>query len=155
MIMSNIHLPKQKLKLCIYPITKSAQWYMLSMIFQFVMLPFLTSSNKFFSFDPELGAFGWMCDWDSFVLVFLINALITGILENIGFIYAFEYFSMQTVLGAMFFYPFIAQIAGIILGQDEIPWIYTIIGLMTISTVFFHSWIWTITQIFIKSLILY
>ena len=75
----------KKIKLCIDPITKSAQCYMFSMIFQFAMFPFLTSSDKFFSFDPELGAFGWMYDWDSFVLVFLINAPITGIIGNIGF----------------------------------------------------------------------
>ena len=44
---------------------------------------------------------------------------------------------MQTVSGAMLLEPFIAQIAGIILGQDEIPGIYTMIGLLTISTGFF------------------
>ena len=91
---------------------------MFSMIFQFVMFQFLTSSNKFFSFDSELGTFGWICDWDSFVLVFLINAPITRILGNMGFLYVIEYFSMQTVSGSMLFEPFIARIAGIILGKD-------------------------------------
>ena len=55
------------------------------------------------------------------------------ILGNIGFYTSFLYFPIQIVAGAMLLEPFFAQLAGILLGQDKMPGISTLFGLILIS----------------------
>lgn len=94
---------------------------------------FVHEPIKFFTFDSYYGAFGWMNDSYAFFLVAIINAPITGIIGNLGFYYAYFYWPMQIVAGTMLIEPFLAQIAGIVLGQDEVPGIKTLVGCIIIT----------------------
>jgi len=104
------------------------------------VFPFLvTSPAEFFSFNPYTGVLGWMADKDSFIFVMFVIAPITGIIGNLGFYCAYYYWPMQIVAGTMLIEPFLAQIAGVMLGQDEIPGVKTLIGCVTITLGFFVS----------------
>ena len=48
-----------------------------------------------------------------------------------GFYSSYYYFPAEIVAGTLLIEPFFAQIAGLILGQDHIPGIKTIVGLIT------------------------
>lgn len=98
-----------------------------------LFFPFLVSSGNFFSFDPEYGVLGWLNDSYAFVLVALINAPLTGVLGNLGFYTAYYYWPMQIVAGTMLIEPFIAQVVGVVLGQDEAPGAKTWIGCIVIT----------------------
>ena len=63
-------------------------------------------------------------------------APVTGILSNLGFYAAFYYFPIEIVAGTMLTEPFFAQLGGILLGQDEIPGIKTVLGVIVITTGF-------------------
>ena len=54
-------------------------------------------------------------------------------LETLDFILPFLYFPIQIVAGAMLLEPFFAQLAGILLGQDKMPGINTLFGLILMS----------------------
>ena len=58
---------------------------------------------------------------------------------NIGFYSSFHYFPIEIIAGAMLLEPFFAQIAAVVLGQDNIPGIFTLFGLILISVGFIVS----------------
>lgn len=118
------------------PIVMMGQTFFMCSIYQLLVFPFLTSSTVFYSFDPEMGAFGWLTNWNAFILVIGINAPITGLLSNLGFYTAYFYFPMQVIAGTMLIEPFFAQLVGVLLGQDEIPGIKTLIGCLIITVSF-------------------
>ena len=120
----------------LHPMVTLTQMFVFWTIYQFIFFSFLSTSNNFFSFDPTLGVFGWLNDSYSFFLLMWINAPITGILANIGFFSSFKYFPIEIVAGVMLIEPFFAQLAGVVLGQDEIPGIKTIIGIIVITVAF-------------------
>ena len=98
-----------------------------------MILPFFFDPWMFFSFNQELGAFGWLKSSNSFCQLIFIVAPITGVLGNIGFYSSYYYFPAEIVAGTLLIEPFFAQITGLILGQDHVPGIKTIIGLITIT----------------------
>ena len=125
-----------KERLTINKIKKENIWLLKIVIYQFIFFPFLSTSNNFFSMDPTMGAFGWLNDSYSLFLVMWVNAPITGILANVGFFSSFKYFPIQIVTGVMLIEPFFAQLTGILLGQDEVPGVCTLAGLIIITGAF-------------------
>ena len=98
-----------------------------------IVFPYLEDNPLFFSTDSQYGAFGWITDinlilyLDGFIVPF------TGIAANVAFIYCYVYWPIEVICIAALFEPFIAQFAGIMLGQDEIPGTRTLFGLLIIS----------------------
>ena len=109
------------------------QNFIFGTLFQFIVFPFFVDPWMFFSFDLEMGAFGWMMSSNAFCLLIFIVAPITGVLGNLGFYSAYYYFPAEIVAGTMLIEPFFAQVAGVMLGQDHVPGIKTIIGLIIIT----------------------
>lgn len=120
----------------LHPMVTLTQNYMFATIFQLVTFPFFVGPSTFFSFDGSYGAFGWLTNFDAFILLMGVVAPVTGILSNIGFYSAYYYFPMEIVAGTMLVEPFFAQLVGVMLGQDEIPGLKTVIG-CTVLTVGF------------------
>ena len=118
-----------------HPIILTSYWFVFSALYQFMIFPFLTKSDSFFSLDPKNGAFGWISE-PSYFFEVLLTSFVTGLLANIGFFAAFIYFPIEIVNSTLLLEPFIAQIAGILLGQDQIPGIKTLIGCVLITTCF-------------------
>mmetsp|Transcript_9514 Transcript_9514/g.10673 ORF Transcript_9514/g.10673 Transcript_9514/m.10673 type:complete len:198 (-) Transcript_9514:188-781(-) len=116
-----------------HPMVKINHCFLFSTLYQFMLLPFFTDFGNIFSLDPVHGAFGWVSTVHAFVLVFFVNAIITGIIGNLGFYCAFNYFSIEIIAGAMLLEPFFAQVIGILAGQDEMPGIKTFIGLVVMT----------------------
>ena len=130
----------KKHKLDLHPMVSLTQMFILCWIHQFIFFPFLSNSNeKFFTLDLEYGVFGWINDSYAFFLVICINAPITGVIGNIGYYSAFKYFPIQIIAGVMLIEPFTAQIAAILLGQDKIPGLKTIMGCCIITIGFLLS----------------
>lgn len=98
-----------------------------------IFFPLIVQNSNFYSMDPDYGVFGWLGNMSNFLNVMLIVCPITGILGNIGYFTAYKYFPMQIVAAAILIEPFIGQLVGILLGQDEIPGIKTGLGLVVIS----------------------
>ena len=126
----------------VHPIVLSWQGFWFTILFQFTLFPYLSGSGKYFSFDSEYGAFGWLTDCNCIFEVIFITAFITGLISNVGFFGAFRYFSIEIVNGTLLLEPFIAQLAGIVLGQDQIPGIKTLIGWLFISACYGLLIVW-------------
>lgn len=116
-----------------HPLVTLTQNFIFATIFQLVTFPFFMEPSLFFSFDPVVGAFGWMTNFNAFVLLMGVVAPVTGILGNLGFYTAYYYFPMEIVAGTMLTEPFFAQTIGILLGQDEIPGLKTVFGCTVIT----------------------
>lgn len=106
---------------------------------QLIVIPLIFENENFYSFDREMGAFGWTSEIDIMLLMFCLISPITGILGNIGYYASFKYFPVQVVAGFMLIEPFFGQIVGIVLGQDNIPGILTWIGGVTVTAGFILS----------------
>ena len=119
-----------------HPLVTLTQNFIFATIFQLVTFPFFIEPSMFYSFDPVVGAFGWMTNFDAFFLLMGVVAPVTGILGNLGFYTAYYYFPMEIVAGTMLTEPFFAQTIGILLGQDEVPGVKTVFG-CTIITIGF------------------
>ena len=120
-------------------ITKNAGVFMFSALTQIVIVPFIVGFDKFYSLEHGVGGFTWMFAAKSFFVVIFVVALITGVVGNIGYIQAFRYFPAELVAGCMLFEPVFGQLGGILLGQDEIPGVSTLIGGTIITLGFFLS----------------
>jgi len=119
-----------------HPMVKITHCFLFSSLYQLMLLPMFIDPKNIFSLDPVEGAFGWLGSFHSFLLVFVVNAFLTGIVGNLGFYLSFKYFSIEIIAGAMLLEPFFAQFLGVLIGQDEMPGIKTIIGLIVISAGF-------------------
>lgn len=111
-----------------HPMVTLTMNFIFATLFQLVVFPFIVGPSVFYSFDPHMGAFGWLSTWQAFSILMFVVAPITGILGNLGFYSAYYYFPMEIVAGTMLTEPFFAQVVGVALGQDEIPGIKTVIG---------------------------
>jgi len=100
-----------------------------------MLYPLFVDWKYIFSFDPKLGAFGWLTDSNAFFLN-MLNGFVTGVLGNIGFYGALDYFTVEIATGAMLLEPLFAEIAGVMFGQDEIPGFKTVLGCLIISAGF-------------------
>lgn len=113
----------------LHPLTKLAQYFMFGLIFQMITFPLIMDNDLYYSFDPQFGAFGWLSNWDSFLMTLGVVSPITGIISHVGYFFAFLYFPMQIVAAAILTEPFVGQIGGILLGQDNTPGFMTGLGL--------------------------
>jgi drug/metabolite transporter (DMT)-like permease len=120
----------------LHPLIRMTQFFIFSFIFQLIFFPLFVWRLDYFSFDPVNGAFGWLSNSYNFFMVILIVSPITGILGNIGFFSSYSYWPMQIVAAAILTEPFIGQILGVLLGQDQIPGTLTIVGLLIITVGF-------------------
>ena len=94
----------------------------------FALLAFIEPSyqfHKFMSFDSTYGFFGWMSS-EYFVLAVFVVGPIAGVLGAGAYIYLLFFFSSTVVMNMMLLEPFISQIFGILLGQDNFPAAITI-----------------------------
>ena len=56
-------------KIKIHPFVTATYMFFFWWIHQFIFFPYFSSSSCFFSFDIEYGAFGWLVDSKSLILV--------------------------------------------------------------------------------------
>lgn len=117
----------------LHPLIQMFHFFLFSLIFQMIFFPMIVKNPLFYTMDPEYGVFGWMGDSNNFLMVFGVVSPLTGILGNIGYFTAYTYWPMQIVAAAILTEPFIGQVVGVLLGQDEIPGILTVLGLCVIS----------------------
>lgn len=121
----------------LHPLVRMAQYFLFGVFYQLIFSPlFIQDNEKYYSFDPEYGAFGWLGSWSNFFNVLFLVSPITGVLGNIGYLTSYKYFPMQIVAAAILTEPFIGQTSGILLGQDEIPGFKTALGLCIITAGF-------------------
>lgn len=113
----------------IHPVIRLAHYFFYGIIFQLIFFPLFLTNDKFYSFDSKYGCFGWMSTWENIFMVLGIVSPITGVLGNLGYFMAFNYFPMQIVAATILLEPFVGQLCGILLGQDEIPGFRTALGL--------------------------
>ena len=119
-----------------HPVSQLSQYFIYATLYQFIFFPYIVQDDLFFSMDPKHGVFGWLSNpYDFFMVLFFVSPL-TGILTNFGFFTSYKYFPMQVIAACILFEPFLGQVAGIILGQDEIPGPNTVIGLLSTSAGF-------------------
>jgi len=117
----------------LHPLIQMHHFFIFSFIFQMIFFPLFVRHPEFYSFDPNYGAFGWLSNSSNFFMVIGVVSPLTGILSNIGYFTAYTYWPMQIVAAAILTEPFIGQIVGIALGQDEVPGILTGLGLIVIT----------------------
>ena len=63
----------------LHPLVALTHNFVVGMILQFLIFPFFVDPLVFFSFDPQLGAFGWFMDPNSFVLLIFILSMVIEI----------------------------------------------------------------------------
>ena len=117
----------------LHPIVTMTQFYFFSAIYQITFFPIFLRSDLFYTFDEKYGVFGWCSNFHNLLIVWCIVSPFTGVLEKISYLTVNSYFSLHTISIWVIFEPFIGQFWGIILKQDEIPGILTLIGLVIIS----------------------
>jgi drug/metabolite transporter (DMT)-like permease len=120
----------------LHPMVTLTQNFLFASLFQLLLFPIFVGPAVFFSFDPVMGAFGWLMNFEASILLMFVVAPITGILGNFGFYSAYYYFPMEIVAGTMLIEPFFAQVVGVMMGQDEIPGIKTVVGCTVITVGF-------------------
>ena len=54
----------------LHPIVRMHQFFIFSVVYQMVFFPIFIQNSKFYSMDPEYGAFGWLSSWHNFIQVF-------------------------------------------------------------------------------------
>ena len=119
--------------------TKNTGMFTFICISQAIFLPFFIGFDVFYSLEVGVGAFTWLFDLYSFVMVVCLVSLISGTLANIGYINAFVYFPAEMVAGCMLFQPALGQLGGVLLGQDKVPGILSLIGGLIITIGFMFS----------------
>ena len=102
-------------------------------IYQLLVFPFFQDNPLYFSFDTEMGAFGWLAEPSTFIYLVTFVVPITSILSNIGFCKMFEYWPIEIISIALLFEPFITEFIAIMLGQDHLPGIHTLVGILIIG----------------------
>ena len=116
-----------------HPLVIMTHYFICAACLQMIVFPYLEDNPLFFSTNSQYGAFGWITDinlilyHDGFIVPF------TGIAANVAFIYCYIYWPLEIVCIAALVEPFIAQFAGVMLGQDEIPGTRTLFGLLIIG----------------------
>ena len=75
----------------LHPIVQTEILFLTMLVWVLILFPFLSKSERFFSFDPEYGVFGWLTNWTYFFEVVCITAFVSGLLGNIGYFFSFKY----------------------------------------------------------------
>jgi len=122
----------------LHPFVRMCQYFILTFVFQLIFFPFFLKEGddnvqKFFTFDPEFGIFGWMSSTTNVLTVLCLVSPFTGICSNVGYLFAFQYFPMQIIAAAILTQPFVGQIAAVLMGLDHIPGVMTTLGLTSIT----------------------
>lgn len=94
----------------LHPIVKITQYFIFGFIFQMIVFPFFMNNDKYYTFDSQWGAFGWLTNWETILMVLGVVSPITGVVSNLGYFYAFNYFPMQIVAAAILTEPFVGQL---------------------------------------------
>lgn len=89
--------------------------------------------SKVLSFDPGFGVFAWFATPSTAIYMLLVVSPIAGIVNNVSFFAAYHYWPMQIIAGTILLQPYISQVVGVLLGQDEIPGFRTGFGLAVIA----------------------
>lgn len=117
----------------VHPIVLLTHNLVFSIIFQLTMACCMISPRLVFSFDKEFGAFGWLTSSELIVYMLVAVAPVFGIVNNLCFYISYYYWPMEIIAGAVLTQPFFSQIAGVVMGQDRIPGVRTILGLAIIT----------------------
>lgn len=127
-------------KRALHPVITMTHFYFFSVVYQFIFYPwFIDSKGLFFSTNDIYGAFGWLSNYKDFLFVMCIISPFTGVLEKLSYLNANNYFSLQTISIILVFEPYLGQVFGILLNQDNIPGLMTVLGLLTTSVGFCFS----------------
>lgn len=117
----------------IHPFVLATHWFCFSACYQLLIIPYLEDNVYFYTTHPEYGAFGWLSKFDTFIYVEVFLVPLTGVVGNLALFTSYMYWPMEILSIVILIEPFIAQITGIVLGQDTIPGIRTIAGMIIIT----------------------
>lgn len=96
--------------------------------------------NFTLSTNAQTGAFGYI-NSDMFLYVILVLGVGTGVCTFVGYSLVLNYFSPLVLCTAFLFEPAIAQIFGCLMGLDQIPGLFTLLGgTISICGLFFISY---------------
>ena len=84
-----------------------------------------------FDFDALNGVFGWLTP-RNFVYSFLVYGFVTRYAVSVTYVFAFYYFSAIIVSNIFMLEPILGQLIGICLGQDHLPGVTTMCGIVTV-----------------------
>lgn len=115
-----------------HPIVYLTVMFLFYALLQMAVFPFLYDNPLFFSFDSKFGVFGWMTNFPAFIYLEAIIVPATSILDSFAFLKSFEYWSLEIISIVLLTRPFITQFIAVMLGQDNIPGVQTILGLVII-----------------------
>ena len=127
----NTFIPKD-----VHPFTRLLGIFSFSFLTYSIVVPFFLGFDVYYSFQPKIGLFWWLFDLEMFLFLFFVVWLFCGIIGNSGLYASYHYFPIEIISGVMLMEPVFAQIAGILLKQDNVPGIITLIGGLTITTAF-------------------
>jgi hypothetical protein len=116
-----------------HPITLFTQMFFFIMVIQLIAYPFLQDNPMYFSLDQNFGAFGWITKMENIIYLETVVVPITNIMSNIGLFKCFEYWPIEIVSITFLLEPFVTEFMAVMLGQDEIPGVHTLIGLVIIG----------------------
>jgi len=115
------------------PLVLMFQVFLCQTCYQLMFGSIVNGPLTFLSFDAHNGAFGWLTDFDVIISMLLIVGPFTGILGNVGLYASYNYFPMEIIASVILLQPFLSQVAGVLLGQDNIPGFRTVFGLIVIT----------------------
>lgn len=121
------------------PLTRNCGLFFFGTLSQSLVLPFQTGFSTYYSFEEGVGGFAWITSFKTFMITTFVVALFSGIIGNVIFIVCFKYFSADIIASFILLEPVFGQIAGILLGQDNIPGLRTLIGGVIITAGFVLS----------------
>jgi hypothetical protein len=116
-----------------HPIIMMTQLFWFMTIIQLLTFSYFQDNPKFYSFDPEYGVFGWVSNLETFLYMLVVVVPITSILANLAFLKSLEYWPLEIVSIGLLWEPFISELVAVILGQDNLPGIQTLLGIVVIS----------------------
>jgi len=126
-------LMSSHLKRMFHPLVFMTHFFIFMSVIQLIVFPYLHDNPKFFSTDLENGAFGWISDWKYALYNIGFIVPFSAILTNFGLLKAYEYWTLDIVSIAFLIEPFICEAFSVFLGQDEIPGLQTLGGLVIIT----------------------
>jgi len=115
----------------LHPITMISQVSFFMFLYQLILFPCFVES--YFSIDSKTGAFGWISNYQTLLLLILMIAPVSGVLNNLSFDNWKRYFQIEIIAFSMIAEPFIAQMVVITLGQDNLPSLRTVCGLFILT----------------------
>lgn len=117
----------------LHPIVTMTQFLSFTVVYQLIFFPLFIQDSRYYSFDSDFGAFGWLTKSRNTLMVLFLVSPITGVIGNIGYFTAYKYWPMQIIAAVILLEPFAGQTAGVLLGIDAIPGFKTCFGLCIIT----------------------